>query len=87
MREILHGAIIIISVVAIILWVHFGQRQKSNAFLSFAPIIYLLHVLLFSIFALFSDLSPQILNVWSLSIRLHSIFTLFGFGIVVYFYE
>jgi hypothetical protein len=87
MREILHSIIIVVSAIAIILWVHFGKKHRPNAFLSFAPIIYLLHIMLFSISALFFDLSPITLNLWSLSIRLHSLFTLLGVGIAVYSYE
>ena len=82
---ILHWVAIMASLIGIVIWMVYAHGNPSRRMVYMALVVlYLVNTLLFNVAAEFGELSPTVLNMWSIAIRLYSIFTVSAVGFVLW---
>lgn len=75
---------IIISLFGIAIWIYFWRLKPSSRLgYMLMVVFYLVNVIIFNLVVQFGDLSVITLNIWSTAIRLQTIFSIIGAGVVL----
>lgn len=76
-RELTQIVTAIAAVAGIVLWIRFGVRHKRQNYLIVAPLVLLVHTVVYYLAIVVIGLNPKVIifSNWSAVLRLHEMFT------------